>query len=58
MQEMIRTLCKQLRLGSHIAETYSQIQADSQEAFLVKVLTEAVEAREVTKKQIYPASRL
>lgn len=53
MQEMIRTLCKQLRLGSHIAETYSQIQADSQEAFLVKVLTEAVEAREVERKNRY-----
>ena len=53
MQEMIRTLCKQLRLGSHIAESYSQIQADSQEAFLVKVLTEAVEAREVERKNRY-----
>ena len=50
MQEMIRTLCKQLRLDSHIAESYRQIQAATQEEFLVKVLTEAVAAREVERK--------
>ncbi len=50
MQEMIRSLCRQLRLGSHIAENYSQIQAGTQEEFLIKVLTEAVAAREVERK--------
>ena len=50
MQEMIRSLCRQLRLGSHIAESYSQIQAATQEEFLIKVLTEAVAAREVERK--------
>ena len=53
MQEIIRNLCKQLRLGSQIAETYSQIEAVSQEEFLIKVLTEAVEAREVERKNRY-----
>ena len=53
MQEIIQNLCKQLRLGSQIAETYSQIEAVSQEEFLIKVLTEAVEAREVERKNRY-----
>ena len=53
MQEIIRDLCKQLRLGSHIAENYSQIQAATQEEFLIKVLTEAVAAREVERKNRY-----
>ena len=37
MQELIKDLCKQLRLGAHIAERYDDIQATSNEEFLYKI---------------------
>lgn len=53
MQELIKDLCKQLRLGAHIAESYDDIQATSNEEFLYKILKEAVEARETERKNRY-----
>ena len=40
-QDLIRELCRQLRLGSHIADVYPEIEAGTQEEYLLKVLTEA-----------------
>lgn len=39
MQEMILDLCRQLRLGAHIADIYKDIQADTHEEFLLQLLT-------------------
>ncbi len=52
-QQVIRELCRQLRLGSHIAEEYANIQAETQEEFLLKVLTEAVRDRELERRNRY-----
>ena len=52
-QQMIRDLCRQLRLGSHIAEAYAAIPAETQEEFLLKVLTEAVRDRELERRNRY-----
>jgi len=52
-QQMIRDLCRQLRLGSHIAEAYAAIHAETQEEFLLKVLTEAVRDRELERRNRY-----
>lgn len=52
-QQLIRDLCKQLRLGSHIAEAYTQIQAKTHEDFLLNVLTEAVRDRELQRRNRY-----
>lgn len=53
MQEMILDLCRQLRLGSHIAEFYPDIEADSHEAFLLQLLTKAVASRELERQNRY-----
>lgn len=52
-QQLIRDLCRQLRLGAHIAEAYPDIQAETQEEFLLKVLTEAVRDRELERRNRY-----
>jgi DNA replication protein DnaC len=52
-QQLIRDLCKQLRLGSHIAEAYTEIQAKTHEEFLLNVLTEAVRDRELQRRNRY-----
>lgn len=52
-QELVRELCKALRLGTHLSEVYGQIEADSHEAFLVKLLTEVVSARSVERRNRY-----
>jgi DNA replication protein DnaC len=53
MQEMILHLCRQLHLGSHIAEFYPEIEADSHEAFLLQLLTKAVASRELERQNRY-----
>ncbi len=40
-QEVIRAMCKELRLGTHIGEIYPSITADDFEEFLEKLLLEA-----------------
>lgn len=52
-QEIILSLCKELRLGSHISEIYEQIEADTREEFLIKLLSDAVEARSIGRKNRY-----
>jgi DNA replication protein DnaC len=52
-QQLIRDLCRQLRLGSHIAEIYSEIQAKTNEEFLIKILTEALSDRELERCNRY-----
>ncbi|NCD15231.1 MAG: AAA family ATPase [Bacteroidia bacterium] len=52
-QDLIRELCRQLRLGSHIADVYPEIEAGTQEEYLLKVLTEAKENRETERRKRY-----
>jgi DNA replication protein DnaC len=47
---LIKELCSTLRLGSRISESYSEIQANTHEEFLEKLLKMEVEAREVKRK--------
>jgi len=44
-QEVIRAMCKELRLGTHIGEIYPSITADDFEEFLEKLLIEAIRHR-------------
>lgn len=52
-QEVIRALCKELRLGSHLSEVYPEIEAETREDFLVKLLSETVAARAIERKNRY-----
>jgi DNA replication protein DnaC len=52
-KEVVQALCRQLRLGSQIAEVYGEIEANSHEEFLIKVLTEALEMRQVERRKRY-----
>jgi hypothetical protein len=52
-KEIIQKLCRQLRLGSHISEVYSEIEASSNEDFLIKILNEAVRSREIERRNRY-----
>lgn len=47
---LIQDCCKQLKLG-HLPQLYSQVQADSHEAFLLQVLQAEVRARQAAKIQ-------
>ncbi len=50
---MILELCRQLRLGNHIAESYEDIEAKTNEEFLIKILTEAVARRDTERRKRY-----
>ena len=50
MKEIIQHHCKKLRLGSNIPDNYSQIEAETNEEFLEKLLRLEVEHREVNRK--------
>lgn len=52
-KEVILELCRQLRLGSHIADCYETIEADSKEEFLIKLLTEAIAGRDIERRKRY-----
>lgn len=52
-QELIRNLCRQLRLGAHISEIYADLEAPTHEDFLVGILTEAVRSRELERRNRY-----
>lgn len=43
-QDKVLDLCRQLRLGAYISEAYSTTEAETQESFLIRLLTGAVEA--------------
>ena len=50
MQKLIEQMCKDLRIGNIISKNYQNIEADSYEEFLYKVLKSAVEEREINRK--------
>lgn len=50
MKELIKTYCKQLRLGNSIVQNYPDIKADSHEEFLAKLLELELKGREITRK--------
>lgn len=52
MRELIATYCNTLKLGARIAKNYSQIQAQTHEAFLAELLAMEIEAREINRKNI------
>ena len=53
MQEMIRRLCRELRLGSHLADTYKGIEGATHEEFLLRLLTEAALDRGLQRQERY-----
>ncbi len=52
MRELIAGYCNTLKLGSRIVQNYSQIEADTHEAFLAKLLAMEVEARQMNRKNL------
>lgn len=50
MKELIKNYCKQLRLGNSMALHYPDINADTHEEFLVKLLEMELKARELSRK--------
>jgi len=50
MHELIAAYCNTLKLGSRIAKNYSQIEAETHEEFLAKLLAMEIEARELNRK--------
>lgn len=50
---VIQDLCRQLRLGSHIAHVYDQIDAASHEEYLISLLSEAVASRNAERQKRY-----
>jgi len=50
MKTEIVKLCKTLKIGTIIADEYQNIEANTKEEFLLKILTEAVKDREVKRK--------
>ncbi len=49
-RELIRELCRTLRLGTRISEVYQDIEAETREEFLIKLLTDTVEKRAADRK--------
>jgi DNA replication protein DnaC len=50
MKKTIEQMCKELRIGNIISKNYQNVQADSYEEFLYKVLKSAIEDRDVNRK--------
>jgi len=50
MRDVIKKHCSTLKLGSRIVENYTQIEADTHEEFLARLLSMEVEARKVNRK--------
>jgi len=53
MKELISDYCKKLRLGKNRATNYLQIEAKSHEEFLVKLLQQEIENRNISRKNRY-----
>jgi DNA replication protein DnaC len=53
MKDIIAKYCKELRLGRSIVENYQDIEATTNEEFLVKLLELAVQNRHLTRKNRY-----
>ena len=52
MQQLIKQHCNSLKLGSRIYENYQEIEAETHEEFLEKLLRKEVTAREINRKNI------
>jgi len=52
-QRIILELCKQLRLGTYMAEAYKTIKAETNEDFLISLLRVVVEERDIERKNRY-----
>ena len=52
MRELIAKYCSTLKLGSRIVQNYPDIQAQTHEEFLAKLLAMEVEARERNRKTL------
>jgi DNA replication protein DnaC len=50
MKKAIEQMCKDLRIGNIVSQNYQDIEADSYEEFLYKVLKSVVEDREINRK--------
>jgi hypothetical protein len=50
MKELIKDYCKQLRWGNSIVRNYANIDADTHEEFLAKLLEMELRAREIQRK--------
>lgn len=53
MNKEILTLCKQLKFGSSIAENIGDIQAETHEDFLIKLLKMELNNRDIKRKNLY-----
>lgn len=53
MKEMIAGYCRQLKWGNSIVENYQEIQVNSHEEFLLKLLEMELSNREITRKNRY-----
>ena len=53
MKELISDYCKKLRLGKSIIANYPKIEAKSHEEFLVKLLQQEIENRNISRKNRY-----
>lgn len=53
MKATIKSYCKALRLGQHIAQNYQQVEADTHEEFLEQLLRMEVENRQIARKNRY-----
>jgi len=52
-KQLVRDLCKSLRLGSNISEQYPNMEAESHEDFLIQLLNSEVAYREVERRNRY-----
>lgn len=55
-KKQILELCARLRIGTYIGEIYPQIQAQSHEEFLIKLLNEAVLSRQTQRRNRFISS--
>ncbi|MGI6679555.1 MAG: hypothetical protein ACOX2Q_11435 [Dehalobacterium sp.] len=50
MEELITKYCKKLKIGKGFYQGYKEVEAESHEEFLLKLLRREVENREVVRK--------
>lgn len=53
MRELIADYCRQLKWGNSIVENYQNLEANTHEEFLIKLLTMELSNREMTRKNRY-----
>lgn len=52
-KQLVRDLCKSLRLGANISSQYPTVEAESHEEFLIQLLSSEVAYREVERRNRY-----